>query len=310
MKYLTYLGVFIFIYILSSLDFTVVYSQMKNIEISYLVLAFLLNFPMIYFKSYRWQQILKQQKVSISLKKAFEYYMSSLYLGFITPGRVGEFSRVLYIKNLFKEMDYGSIFSSVVLDRLFDLYLLVILTTIGFVYLSLSVDILYILLFLSIFFILPFLIIKTSVFIKILNFTASKVSISFQEQTAHFVSNFVSTIKDTASIKNFLKFSFYTVLSYVIFFTQAYLISLSLGMNISLLVITCIMAISNTISLLPISISGIGTRDLILIYFLIPLGFTSEVSVLFSNFILVIFFIGCALIGFFYTLKNPLVFKL
>ena len=66
------------------------------------------------------------------------------------------------------------------------------------------------------------------------------------------------------------------------------------------------MAISNTISLLPISISGIGTRDIILIYFLTPLGFSSELSVLFSMLVLLVFFMGCAIIGFIFTFRNPI----
>lgn len=309
MKYLTYLGILIFIYILSSLDFGIVYMQVKNIEILYLFFAFLLNFPMVYFKSYRWQQILEQLEVNITPKKSFEYYMSSLYLGFITPGRVGEFSRVIFIKKIFKNKDYGAIFSSVILDRLFDLYLLVILTIIGYAYLSLSVDIQYIALFLSIFFILPFLIIKTSLFKNILNFIASKLSSSFREKTSKFISSFVTSFKKLVTPRNILFFSQYTILSYIIFFIQVYLISLSLGMNISFLVITCIMAISNTISLLPISISGVGTRDAILIYFLTPFGFTSEISVVYSTLVLLIFFIGCAFIGFLYSFINPINFR-
>ena len=306
MKYFTYFGVIVFIYILSTLDFTILYNQFQNIEVIYLTIAFLLNFPMIYFKSYRWQQILKKQEVSISPKKSFEYYMSSLYLGFITPGRIGEFSRVIYIKNLFKDKDYGSIFSSVVLDRLFDLYLLVILTIVGFSYLSLSIDIIYIMMFLFLFFILPFIIIQTSLFITILNFIASKLSDSFKEKTTQFIKIFVLTMKLTVSSGNILSFAIFTSLSYMIFFTQAYLIALALGINISLLVITFIMAISNTISLLPISVSGIGTRDITLIYFLTPLGISSEISVLYSTFILLVFFIGCSLIGFFYSIRNPI----
>lgn len=310
MKYLNYLGLIVFIYILSTLNINVFIDSITTINYIYLVLAFLLNFPMIYCKSLRWQQILIKQNILLTSKKTFEYYMSSLFLGFITPGRIGEFSRALYIKKNYIDKGYGAVFSSVIIDRLFDLYLLVTLSIIGFVNLSLEIDIFYSISFISIFFIIPFIVIKTSILLNILNILANKFSESFKEKSKIFIDDFISSFKSVLSYKNLILFSIITILSYIIFFIQVYLISRSLDMNINFVTLTLIMAISNTISLLPISVSGIGTRDIVLIYFLVPLGFSTEVTVMYSTLVLAVFFVGCSVIGLIYFIKNPINIKL
>lgn len=306
MKYLTYLGITLFAYILTTLNLSALLENMNKIHFIYLLLAFLLNVPMIYFKSYRWKLILSDQKILLTSKQAFEYYMSSLYLGFVTPGRLGELSRVFYIEQNFKDTKFGSLFSSVITDRLFDLYLLVSLTIIGFLFLSLHIPNQYTFSFFIIFFLVPFVLLKTSLLSLFIQIISKKLSIKSQQKTQQFIDSFSKAFKKTLSFKNIIKFAILSISSYIIFFLQTYLITMGMNLQIDFLTVVFIMAISNTISLLPISISGIGTRDLILIYFLAPFGVGKEHAVLFSTIILLIFFVGCSLIGFFYHLKNPI----
>ena len=56
--------------------------------------------------------------------------MSSIYIGFVTPGRLGEFVKAVYLKSD-KGLSLSKGMSSVLVDRLFDLYLLIILGLIG-----------------------------------------------------------------------------------------------------------------------------------------------------------------------------------
>ena len=90
----------------------------------------ILNIPHLFIKSYRWNYLLKQQSINYSAVQSFLVYMSSLYVGFITPGRLGEFVKTLYLKSD-KGINISKGFSSVLVDRLFDLYLLIILGFIG-----------------------------------------------------------------------------------------------------------------------------------------------------------------------------------
>ena len=56
--------------------------------------------------------------------------MSSLYIGFVTPGRLGEFIKAVYLKSD-KGISLSKGMSSVLIDRLCDLYLLIFLGLLG-----------------------------------------------------------------------------------------------------------------------------------------------------------------------------------
>ena len=190
MKYLVYVGLLLFVYIIATLDLSLLGQHLRSANWWLLACAFLLNIPMVYLKSYRWKKILSNQGIYITSHKSFSYYISSLYLGFITPGRVGEISRLYYLKKDYTKKNYGELLSSVVLDRLFDLYLLVILTIIGFLYLSLEVEISYQFLFLSLFFVAPYLVIKLGVVNILIHTLARKYSSKFHTNVAIFFKEF------------------------------------------------------------------------------------------------------------------------
>jgi len=70
------------------------------------------------------------QAVHYSLKNTFLVYWSGVYAGIITPGKLGEFIKVIYLK-ADKGISISKGFSSVLMDRLFDMYLLTVLAFIG-----------------------------------------------------------------------------------------------------------------------------------------------------------------------------------
>ena len=101
-----------------------------QVNISYLLIAVTLNIPLFFSKSYRWYCLLKQQAIQYSVLQSCLVYMSSLYVGFITPGRLGEFTKAIYLK-LDKNISLSKGMSSVIVDRLLDMYLLIILGIVG-----------------------------------------------------------------------------------------------------------------------------------------------------------------------------------
>jgi uncharacterized membrane protein YbhN (UPF0104 family) len=66
---------------------------------------------------------------------AFLYYLSSVSLGAITPGRIGEFFKVLYLKKAgVSTLNEG--FSIVLVDHAYDVFLLVVLSAVGMLWLA------------------------------------------------------------------------------------------------------------------------------------------------------------------------------
>src|SRR5258708_4362192 len=74
-----------------------------------------------------------------SVWNCFLIYMSTLYLGNLTPGRAGDFAKVFYLKD---DLGFstGSSMASVLVDRVFDLYILLILGCVGILTYPMPVD--------------------------------------------------------------------------------------------------------------------------------------------------------------------------
>jgi len=67
-----------------------------------------------------------------------------------------------------------------------------------------------------------------------------------------------------------------------------------------------IMAVTSLLSLLPVSISGIGVRDASLVILLSRLGISNGQAMAFSFMVLCIFYFGGSLLGFIFWLWHPI----
>ena len=96
---------------------------------------------------------------------------------------------------------------------------------------------------------------------------------------------------------SFLATSFLTVVAYVIFFGQCYLLALALDLSAGFLSVTFAVALGSLITLVPISISGLGTRDAVLIAYLGTIGVSAEAALSFSLLVFMTFYLGGGLLG-------------
>lgn len=128
-KYSFLIGIIIFILIIARLDFRELIIVLSDINYFYLFLGFLLLFPIITTKVYRWNYLMKKQNINYSFKEALLMYGSGMYIGIITPGRVGDFTKIAYLKN--DHCSLGKSAVSVILDRVFDLLFLAIFGYLG-----------------------------------------------------------------------------------------------------------------------------------------------------------------------------------
>ena len=117
-KYSYLFGIFLFIIILAKIDLGSILVNIKNVKLSYLALAALFSFPILLVKSYCWNYLKKKQNIYYSQKESFLMYGVGLYIGSVTPGRVGETSRILYLKRDGHSM--GKSLVSLILDRMSD----------------------------------------------------------------------------------------------------------------------------------------------------------------------------------------------
>ena len=224
-------------------------------------------------------------------------YASSLYIGFITPGRLGEFVKILYLKSD-KAINYSKGFSSVLVDRLFDLYLLIILGFIGILQFDILGRFSDALLILSVLVIMiPIIMLNKQLVERTIKILYKIVVI--KRVTSEVEGRFEDFYDGLNQLKNLrlLISGLLTCLSYFIFSIQCYLIVLAMGLTINFFTITFFMAISTLISFIPISISGLGTRDATLIFLFSLIGLKPEQAVSYAFLVFLTFSVYGGLMG-------------
>lgn len=307
-NYIRYLGILFLIVILTNIDVKLLLKYLCSINPILCLLVLVLNVPQFFIKSLRWNQLLKRQKILYPAFDTFQIYISSIFIGFITPGRLGEFIKVVYVKSD-KGISLSKGMSSVLIDRLCDLYLLIFLGLLGIWQFDILGELSYTSLFLLIIFIsFPLLILNKQLMGKVISLIYKSVIRKEVQLRNNIEENFEDFYNGINQLINFkLTFSaLLTCLSYSVFFIQCYLIAIAMGISINFISITLFMAISNVISFIPISISGLGTREVTLIYLFSLIDLNPELAVSYAFLVFIVFFVCGGLMGAIAWLIRPI----
>lgn len=124
------IGIGLFVLALIKIDIPKTLEILKQTNWWFCTLSLLVLILAIYLRALRWRYLLKMQGYVYSAWNSFLVYMSSMYWGNITPGRAGDFVKVLYLKEDL-DLPMGKSMASVLVDRVLDLYLLLILGSWG-----------------------------------------------------------------------------------------------------------------------------------------------------------------------------------
>jgi uncharacterized protein (TIRG00374 family) len=92
--------------------------------------ATLLNFANVHLKVIRWQVLLKTRGITYGTRRAWSAFLTSVYVGMLTPGRVGDVLRIQYLRHD-RGVPYAEGLASIVMDRLCDLYVLAVFVAFG-----------------------------------------------------------------------------------------------------------------------------------------------------------------------------------
>jgi uncharacterized protein (TIRG00374 family) len=291
------------------LDLRVVFSIIVDADPVPLLLSLVMVVPFVLLKAMRWKYLLRMQGFDYDFGNCTLAYLSSMYLGLVTPGRIGDFVKVLYLK---KDggIPISKGLSSVVVDRLFDLLILLCMAFTGVIALALSWNILLIILFFLLLFVLILFIFTNELAGRTIMNILYKVILPKKSKESAGVrfSAFYDGINQLKNVRIVFPLIL-SVLSYSFFFAQCYLIAGSLGISISLLNVAFCISTANLISLLPISVSGIGTRDATLISIFSVLNLSKEAALAFSIMFLFISNIATCLIGLAAWFKKPVDIK-
>lgn len=289
-KIVQYSGLIIFLAILTQIDISKVFHIILNLNFFDFTVSILLFFPLLLMKSLRWRSLMNSFNIKYSVKDSMIIYSAATFLGAITPGYIGDFIKVIYLKN--DGHPFSKSFSSTLLDRLFDIIAIMLFSLVGSLLIAklYTRHIEYLYSFLILFAILSISILIFYYVKKLERFANTLVPAILikllPQKQKEYANNYYSEIYTcifSIGVKNILYAVMLTSIGCTINFAMAYLVALSINLNISFLYLAACVSISTAITFIPISISGIGTRDATLIILFSQIGISMESAIAFSS---------------------------
>lgn len=301
--WLRLLGPVLLALLLWQLDFDQVLKTILRADFASMIWATILILPLIALKTVRWQVILSAQSISYRFLPALVAYFASLFVGFLTPGRLGEFTKALYVWQDGKlaetqPVSFGRAFSGVIADRIFDLAAVVVVSALALASLATGWAVWAALLAVSILAgggLVAFLHPGAYQGLQRLAGRLGKgVEKIFSEGgwLSEMRSGLVQLRGRYLAIAVTL-----TIVAYVLYFGQCYLLAKALNLPLSYLQVSYAIALGGFVTLLPVSFSGLGTREATMVAYLATLGISAEPALSFSLLVFVIFYLGGGLIG-------------
>jgi hypothetical protein len=263
-KYLPIIGIILFIYLLIKLNIVEIIKQIGKANNFLLFVALIIVLVYLVFQTTKWWIIAKKQKISIPFWKAFKINLITNFYGLLTPGKLGSVMRADYLKEYGK---LGKGLSNFVIDKVLDISSLFLLAIVlGFLVLRDKLGLMifnYLLIMLFVFIFIFILFYKKERARFLLRIVYKKIIPKKLKRTAKVTFN--SFYEDLPK-KRFLLFVFVVnLITWIINYSIAYTVALSLGIEIKFSYFLAVYPIATLIAQIPITISGLGTREFTLI---------------------------------------------
>ena len=125
-KYFAIIGIIFFLYIIFRVGITKIVDVFYTINVTYLIPLLLITPVIIILKGLKWNMIIKAHDLNYPLKDSCLVFIIGVAVGIITPARMGDFIKAIYLNE--KVKSFGRSVSTVIVDRISDI---TILLTIG-----------------------------------------------------------------------------------------------------------------------------------------------------------------------------------
>jgi|TARA_Y100000310_G_scaffold340185_1_gene435101 hypothetical protein len=308
-KALPIFGVLLFAYILYRVGLGNIWGNIRVLNLKYFSIAVALLIPTILIKAFKWNRVLAAMGFKYPLGESSKSLTISYFIGSLTPARLGDFTRALYLKKY--KVSLSKAFSSVLIDRLFDVGILVLMAVFSVITLvqrfSLAFSSILLVLFIAVSFgAILLLVLRKKLMRKLLKpFFYMLIPEKFQKQLINIFDDFYTSIAEfSQNLSVMFSLSFLTLISWIISFISTYFIALSLGIEIKFFILLLMLPFSTLVEMLPISFSGVGTRDAVFILMFSLLAIPAAKAVSFSLMILIFNYILC-LVGALLWVKKP-----
>ena len=312
-KLLPLFGVFLFAAILWNLDWTKVIQIFLGLNPVFIAAALLLQMPIIVIKAMKWKILVRSFSVDFPLTRAIKAWLVGFSRGIVTPGRVGDLTRACYLKG---RLDFGKSLTTVIADRIIDVLVLFMLSVLGILafasFFAAGIGYGTFIVMLSVFF--AFFV--SAIYVSMRKGLVTRIAMPFyraivpgkyKKKASSVFHDFYEGLGVLMKSKKSLAASLgIGIVAWLLMIVQTYVLSLSMGIGLSLLFIASVIPVITLLDAMPISFSGVGTRDAALILFFGFISLSAEAAVSFSLIILVFNYLISAFFGFAFWIRDPI----
>ncbi|MBW2528310.1 MAG: flippase-like domain-containing protein [Deltaproteobacteria bacterium] len=261
-----------------------------------LAVAVLGNVLNNHFKVLRWRALLRARGYSYPLGRAWKTFMASVYVAMLTPGRVGDVLRIQYLRHDIG-VPYSEGLAVIVMDRFCDMYVLLAFVAVGVAHFaSVFTGELMVVTWVGVAFtaLAPAMLLVPGVAERLMGRVYAKVA---RERHEGGLERFLEALR--AQVSSRLIYAVVlTAAAFLVNYAQGWLLGQALGLRLSFFDVMCMLAVTSLLSLLPISVSGVGVRELFLALVFPALGLTPQQGVSFGLLVFIVIYLVVTLGGF------------
>jgi uncharacterized protein (TIRG00374 family) len=263
------LGISIIIFLLYKIDISKVLSVLSNTSFIYLGAVIALSYSTIWIGAYNLYLLLRPLTRNIPFSRVLRYSSISWGAGLFVPGKLGEFSIIYFLQKEKVPLGYGTLMA--IFNKLITIIALTAISIVG-VYVYLPLD--------------------TARNLTIIMISGIIILI-ISETSREFIKKYI--LRNHAPLfKGFSKFLRYfltkrkrllvlttiiTLFKWIIMALMPYLLFHSFGYDAEFVHVLLITAVTAIISLIPLSISGLGVKEATAVFLFNQIGTPSEITI-------------------------------
>jgi len=264
----------IFYFIFTKIDFHSVVEVLSHANSFYLFIALLLMTTYIPIIAKRWQTILETMDYKLQYIKCFYVMMGAQPFASITPSKSGDIVKAYYLKD---EIPVSKTIGSIVTERMFDFFTLVLFSLIGMLF-SKRYELVGVTFVIFVFLIAFFLLTCSGFKFRL------PIKSSWNEKIQNLTLSMKLLTKDK---KVFLTVMLYSFLIWFLSIVQTLTFFYALGISVPIVFAIANIPIAIFIGFIPVTAGGMGTRDATIIFLFLGYAEPSTllgVGILFSVF--------------------------
>ncbi len=297
---------------ITRLDWLALWNAVQKIEFSLLLVALFTWVLVVTTKSIKWKLLISTLGGKISVMESFKILMIGLFVGVITPGRMGDFVRAAYVK---EKIGLGSGVMGVFVDRAMDVFTLLVFSAIGIIGLFRATGIHLIpnevlLAIFIIFCLAVFLSLKKGVARRIWPFAKSLFPIALSNTISKYGNQFYSAVPLLKKNRTQVLTIFCVgILAWLLTITFGFFLMQGARIQLDWQVALLVVPVLALIEIIPFGVAGLGTREVAAVIVLGAYSIPPENAVLFSLLYFAFGYIPSFVLGSYFFNRQPFPLK-